>query len=73
MRIKVRVTAGARREVVMEVSDHELAISVKEEAENNAANDRVRDILAERLQVRRSAIRFISGMRGRTKIFEVVE
>lgn len=57
----------------MIVKDKEFAISVQEPAEGNAANDRVRMILADHLGVRMNAIRFISGMRGKNKIFEVVE
>ena len=73
MIVVVRVEPGARREKVTARGDADFDISVKEPAEGNRANDRVREILAIRFGVTTARIRFVSGARGRTKRFEVIE
>lgn len=73
MIIVVKVEPGARREKVIVKSDASFEISVKEPAEGNRANDRVREILALHFGVTAKQIRFVSGARGRTKRFEVLE
>lgn len=73
MIIVVTVEPAARREKVVVKGDMSFEIAVKESAEGNRANDRVREILALRFGVTTARIRFVSGMRGRTKRFEVIE
>ena len=72
MRVIVHVTPGARRELVCQVKEREFGIAVKEKAENNAANGRVRELLALHYKVGKSDVRFITGMRGSRKTFEVI-
>jgi uncharacterized protein YggU (UPF0235/DUF167 family) len=73
MLVKVQVSPGARRESVREVSEHSFVISVKEPAERNQANTRVRELLAKRYGVRYEDVRFYTGVRGPRKVFRVVK
>lgn len=68
--IKVFVTPGARKEKVEEKGDV-LAISVREPAERNLANDRVRAIVADRIGVPLGKVRILTGHRSRAKMISV--
>lgn len=70
MFIKVFVTPGAKREKVEEKGET-LAISVKEPATGNRANDRVRALIALRLGVPFGKVRILTGHRSRAKMISV--
>jgi uncharacterized protein YggU (UPF0235/DUF167 family) len=70
MYIKVFVTPSARRERVEEV-DEILHISVKEPAQGNHANVRVREIVAARFNVPYPKVTILSGHRSRGKMLVV--
>lgn len=70
MMVKVFVTPSAKRESVEEKGDT-LAIAVKEPAERNLANTRMREIVAERLSVPVGKVRILTGHRGRSKIVSI--
>ena len=71
MYIKVRVTAGAKKESFEKVSNDHFKISVKEPAEKNRANKRVIDLLAGFYTVHRGAVRIINGHHSPSKIFDI--
>lgn len=71
MYVKVRVTAGAKREVLRKKSDDHLEVSVIEPAERNLANRRVALIVAAHYGVPVGKVRIISGHRSPSKIFSV--
>ncbi len=71
MLIKVRVTAGAKEESWSMKARDAFAISVREKAEGNKANERVREILAE--YYRTKDIRLIHGHHSPGKVFEIVQ
>lgn len=71
MYIKVIVTPGAKREKVEEKGE-ELVISVREEAQANRANDRVREIVAERVGAPLGKVRILTGHRSRVKMISVI-
>lgn len=71
MFVKVKVKAGARREGFMRVGENKFEISVKEKPENNRANERVISMLSLKLKVPAKYIRFVSGMRSPSKLFEI--
>ncbi len=73
MKIKVKVTPGARRETIAGDGESLMKISVKEPAKGNQANGRVRELLALHFHVDVKKVRFVSGMRGKTKTFEVIQ
>ena len=70
MYIKVFVTPGAKREKVEEKGE-ELLISVREEALGNRANDRVREIVAERTGAPLGKVRILTGHRSRAKMISI--
>ena len=70
MYIKVFVTPSAKREIV-ELKGSALMVSVKEPAQGNHANRRVREIVAARFGVAFTSSRIISGHRNRSKMLSV--
>ncbi|MCX6790275.1 MAG: DUF167 domain-containing protein [Candidatus Kaiserbacteria bacterium] len=70
MYIKVFVTPGAKREKIEEKGE-ELLISVREEAQGNRANDRVREIVAERTGAPLGKVRILTGHRSRAKMISI--
>jgi uncharacterized protein YggU (UPF0235/DUF167 family) len=71
MYIKVRVTSCAKKENFEQISKDHFKILVKEKAERNMANDRVRYLLAGYFSVSLGKIRLISGHHSPGKIFSV--
>ena len=71
MMLKVFVTPSAKKESVEEKSEGVLAISVKEPAQANHANTRVREIIAARLGVPLGKVRIFTGHRSRSKIMSI--
>ena len=70
MYVKVFVTPGARREKV-EKKGEALLIAVKEPAEGNRANTRVREIMAGRLGLPLAKVRILTGHRSRAKMISI--
>jgi uncharacterized protein YggU (UPF0235/DUF167 family) len=68
--IKVFVTPGAKREKIEEKGDF-LLISVREPAERNEANDRVRAIVAQREGKPLGKVRILTGHRARGKMISI--
>lgn len=71
MHVKVKVVTGAKKEKLTVLSDNSLAIAVKEKAERNMANKRIRELLAEHFEIPIGKIRMIKGHRSPNKIFEI--
>lgn len=71
MYVRVEVRPGARKESVLQTDDKTYTIAVKEPAERNLANLRVREVLAEHLSVPIGKVRMVSGHRSPRKIFDI--
>jgi len=71
MQLSVRVTAGARRDGIEEISDKRLKVSVKEKPEQGAANVRVVALVAAHFGVPKSHVRIIRGHKTPSKIIEI--
>ncbi|MHB8660914.1 MAG: DUF167 domain-containing protein [Minisyncoccota bacterium] len=71
MYIKVFVTPGAKRERVEEKGET-LAISVREPASGNRANNRVREIIATRQEVPLGKVRILTGHHSRAKMISII-
>jgi uncharacterized protein YggU (UPF0235/DUF167 family) len=71
MHVRVVITPGAKRELVSKVKDTEFHISVREPAERNMANHRVRELVAEEFGVSVTKVRLLTGHRSRAKIVDV--
>ena len=69
--IRVRATAGARREMVVCEGDDVFEIAVKEKAEQGRANARIRELLAGHLGIAVSDLRLVSGAHRPVKRFLV--
>lgn len=72
MYIQVRVTAGAKKELIEKVGENRLRISVKEKTERNQANRRVQALVAEYAGVPVKQARLINGHTSRTKLFSII-
>ncbi len=70
MYLKVFVTPGAKRERVEEKGET-LVISVREAAQGNQANARVRAIVAARFDVPFGKVRVLAGHRSRSKMLSI--
>lgn len=68
--VKVRVAAGARRELVVQ-KEKGIAISVKEPAQENRANARVRELLAKKFGVPLKAVVLLRGHHAPSKTFSI--
>jgi uncharacterized protein YggU (UPF0235/DUF167 family) len=80
MYLKVLVTPGARKETVEEKGDPSrqggaeagtLIITVREPAEANRANTRVRELIALRLGVPLQKVRILTGHHSRVKMISI--
>jgi len=71
MYVKVTAQPGARKETIHEAGDRGFVIAVREEAQQNRANTRIRELLADRFKVPLSAVRILTGHRSRSKILSI--
>lgn len=71
MYIKVKVTAGARKEKIAQISEDHFEISVREKAERNMANARIHEMVAEFFKVSIGKTKIISGHHSPGKILSV--
>lgn len=71
MYIKVKVIPSASREKIEKKQDDRYVISVKEPAERNLANNKLKEILAQIYNVPNSSIRIVSGHHSPSKIFSI--
>jgi len=73
MFVKVSVTPGVKKEEFKKKSDVHYIVRVKEKAERNMANTRVRELLAEELGVSVQSVRLIGGHRSPSKMFSIIQ
>ena len=71
MYIKVKVIAGAKKEKIEKKKEDSYFISVREPAERNLANTKVREILASIFEINVKSVRIISGHQSPSKILSV--
>lgn len=72
MLVRVSVITEAKKEVIKEVSEGKLTISLKLPAERNQANKRIRELLAEWYNVPVGLIRIMTGHKSPHKVIEVL-
>ena len=73
MYIQVRVNPGAKWEEVKKIGLMRLEISVKQPAERNLANERVKELVAENFNVPVNKVRLISGHTSQSKVFSIMD
>ena len=71
MYIHVKVTAGARKESLVQKSEDHFEISVKEKAERNHANQRVIALLAKHFSVSAKNVRIVNGHHHPSKLIVI--
>jgi uncharacterized protein YggU (UPF0235/DUF167 family) len=71
MYIKVRVKTGSKKEIVKKVSEDHFEVSVREKAERNLANTRVREIIAEQVGLTVRKVKIIKGHHSPSKILSI--
>lgn len=73
MYVKVHVYPGMKKERVTKKGEHSFEIVTKAPAERNAANHRIRELIAELYNVDEGRVRLVSGHRSPSKILEVIK
>lgn len=71
MYVRVHAVPGARKERVTKSDETTFQITVREPAERNLANGRIREILAGELGVPLSQVRLLTGHRSSTKMYSI--
>lgn len=71
MYVRVSVIAGAKKEKIVQNDETTFHISVKEPAQRNMANTRIREILATHYGVHEGKVQILTGHRSPSKIFSV--
>ncbi len=71
MYIKVRVVPNAKREQIKRVNDQTFELTIKEPAERNLANNRIKELLANEYKIKVNQVRLVSGHHSGSKIFDV--
>lgn len=71
MYVRVLVFAGTKREYIQEVGENRFEVAVKAPAERNLANERVRELIAEKFQVSAAQVRIISGHHSQRKMLSI--
>jgi uncharacterized protein YggU (UPF0235/DUF167 family) len=69
MYVRVVVYPGSKRESCTEQGPHRYEIKVKEPAERNLANKRVKELLAIQYKTTEQSVRLVSGHQNSRKIF----
>jgi uncharacterized protein YggU (UPF0235/DUF167 family) len=71
MYIKVRVQPASKKELFVQKGPDSFSVSVKERAERNMANGRVRELVAGHFKIPEGKVRLVSGHHSPSKIFSV--
>lgn len=71
MYIRVHAVPEAKREKIIREDETTFTISVKEPAQQNFANKRIREILAEEFDVPLTQIILLTGHQSRSKMYSV--
>ncbi len=71
MYLKVIAHPGAKKELVLKKKENYFEVRVKEPAERNLANDRIRAILGEIYTINPKSVKLISGHHSNRKIFSL--
>ncbi len=71
MRVRVRVKADARNESFTVVNESTFVLAVREPAERNAANARIKTLLASYFEVSPKNVRLLRGHHSPHKHYEI--
>ena len=71
MYVKVRVFPGMKKERVTKTAPHTYELVVKAPARQNAANHRVRELMAAAYGVPTGSVRIVTGHRSPSKVLDI--
>jgi uncharacterized protein YggU (UPF0235/DUF167 family) len=69
--VMVMVYASARKEAIQKTDEHEYTVFVREPAQRNMANTRVREIIAREYKVPASSVTILTGHHSPKKRFVI--
>ena len=72
MKISVRVVTRAKKEQIVEESKDSWKVYLRTAPERGRANERLCELVAERLNVPKSAVQILHGETSKQKLIEVV-
>lgn len=72
MKISITVHPNSKKPRIIKNNLANLDVYVAQKAVDNQANLATIEALAEYFQVKKSAVRFVSGMKSKIKIFEIL-
>lgn len=70
-RLKVKVVPRSSQEKVVDVAPNELKVYVHSAPADGKANESVRELLSEKFDVPKSAVRIIKGETSKNKLIEI--
>jgi uncharacterized protein YggU (UPF0235/DUF167 family) len=73
MYVKVHVYAGMKKDSLVKLKDNVYEVVTKAPAEQNLANRRVREMVAEEYGVAEQAVRIVNGHHNPSKLLEVIQ
>jgi len=73
MLIKVKVYPGSKKDKIIQKAEDSFEIMVREKPENNKANQRVIEIIAQYFNLPINKIRIVKGTKKRNKIIEIFD
>ncbi len=71
MYIRVHAIPGSRRERIVKEDETTFRIEIREPAERNLANKRIREILAEKFGVLPAQVTMLTGHRSSSKMYSI--
>jgi uncharacterized protein YggU (UPF0235/DUF167 family) len=71
MYVKVKVTADAKKETIKLVGDNRFVLEVKEPAEQNHANRRVREMIAAHYGISVAQVKILNGHHSPSKLLAI--
>ena len=71
MYIHAKVTPGAKKESLKQISADHFEISVRQKPERNLANARIIELVAEHFKVSKNKVRIVNGHRSSSKLIIV--
>jgi len=72
MRISVKVTAKAKQNKIVKISDAEYKVYVTAAPERGKANEKVTELLSEYFDVSKSSIKILRGENTNKKLVEII-
>ncbi len=72
MKLEVKVIAGASREAIVKESEKSWKIYLRESPERGKANDRLKELIAEELNIAKSKVVIVKGATTNRKLIEII-